>query len=49
MRAEIVAYMIYLEALGYPEHSRTPKYGNMLGNSLPVGSAQQTTENYQKL
>ena len=57
MRAEIIAYMIYLEGPEYPEYvmhifylkySGTPKYGNMLGNSLPVGSAQQTTENYLK-
>ena len=57
MRVEIVAYMIYLEGPEYPEYvmhifylkySWTPKYGNMLGNSLPVGPAQQTTENYLK-
>ena len=66
MRAEIIAYMIYLEGPEYPEYvegpeypeyvmhifylkySRTPKYGNMLGNSLPVGPAQGTTENYLK-
>ena len=55
MRAEFVAYMIYLERPEYPEYvmhmlylkySGTPKYGHMLGNSLPVGSAQQTTENH---
>ena len=53
MRAEIVAYMIYLEGLEFPEYvmhifclkySGAPKYGNMLGNPLPVGPAQQTTE-----
>ena len=57
MRAEIVAYMIYLEGPEYPEYvmhifylkySWTPKYGNMLGNSLPAGPAQQTTENCLK-
>ena len=30
------------------KYSGTPKYGNMLGNSLPVGPAQQTTECYLK-
>ena len=53
MRAEIVAYMIYLEGPEFPEYamlvfylknSGTPKYGNMLGNSLPVGPARQTTK-----
>ena len=53
MRAEIIAYMICLEGPEYPEYamhilalkySGTPKYGNMLGNPLPVGPAQQTTE-----
>ena len=53
MRAEIIAYMIYLEGPEYPEYvmhifylkySGTPKCGNMLGNPLPVGPAQQTTE-----
>ena len=57
MRVEIIAYMIYLEGPEYPEYvmhifylkySGTPKYGNMLGNSLPVGPAQETTENYPK-
>ena len=57
MRAEIFAYMIYLEGLQYPEYvmhifylkySGTPTYRNMLGNSLPVGPAQQTKENYPK-
>ena len=47
--------MIYLEGPEYPEYalhiiyrkySGTPKYGNMLGNSLPVGPAQPWTENY---
>ena len=56
-RAEIIAYMIYLEGPEYPEYvmhifylkySGTPKYGNVLGNPLPVGPAQQTTENYLK-
>ena len=46
-------YVIYLEGLEYPEmqciffyqmHSGTPKYRNMLGNSLPVSPAQHTTE-----
>ena len=54
MRAEVVAYMIYLEEPEYPEdvmhifylkYSGTPKYGNMLGNSLPVGPTQETTGN----
>ena len=58
MRAEISAYIIYLEELEYPEYvmnifcrkySGTPKYGKMLGNFLPIGSAQQTTENYLKI
>ena len=50
MRAEIIACMIYLEGPEYVMHifylkySGTPKYGNMLGNPLPVGPAQQTTE-----
>ena len=53
MRMEIIAYMIYLEGPEYPEYvmqilyvqcSGTPKYGNMLGNPLPVRPAQQTTE-----
>ena len=44
MRAETIAYMIYLEGPEYHEYvmhifylkySGTPKYGNMLGNSLP--------------
>ena len=57
MWAEVVAYMIYLEGPEYPEYVMQiflpgvfwgPKYGNMLGNSLPVGPAQQTTENYLK-
>ena len=57
MRAEIIAYMIYLEGPEYPEYvmhifylkySGTPRYGNMLGNSLPVRPAQETTENYLK-
>ena len=57
MRAEIIAYMIYLEGPECPEYvmhifylkySGTPKYGNMLGSSLPVGPAQETTENYLK-
>ena len=54
MRAEIVAYMFYLEGPEYSEYvmhmfylkySSAPKYGNMLGNSLPSGPAQRTTEN----
>ena len=53
MRAEIVAYMIHLKGPEYPEYvmhflylkySGTPKYGNMLGDSLPVSCARQTTE-----
>ena len=56
MRAEIVAYMIYLEGPDYPEYVMhflpkaflDLKYGNVLGNSLPVAPAQQTTENYLK-
>ena len=51
MRAEIIAYMIYLEGPEYPEYvmyilylkySGTPNCGNMLGNSLPVGPVQET-------
>ena len=58
MRAEIVAYMIYLEGPEYSEYVMHifylkyflgPKYGNMLGNSLPIGPAQLTTETYLKL
>ena len=50
---DIITYMIYLEGPEYPEYvmhifylkySGTPKYGNMLGNPLPVGPAHQTTE-----
>ena len=50
MRAEIIAYMIYLEGPEYPEYVMhifsqsilgPPKYGNMLGNSLLVGPAQE--------
>ena len=57
MRAEILAYMIYLVELEHPEYVMHiflpkivlgPKYGNVSGNSLPVGPAQQTTENYLK-
>ena len=57
MWAEIVAYIIYLERPEYPEYvmhifylkySGTPKYGNILGNSLPVDAAQQTSQNYLK-
>ena len=51
MRAETIAYMIYVEGPEYPEYayfylksSGTPKYGNMLGNPLPAGPAEQTTE-----
>ena len=53
MQAEIIAYMIYLEGPEYPayvlhvfylKYSGTPKYGNMLGNPLPVVPAQQATE-----
>ena len=49
--------MIYLEEPDYPEYvmhmfnlkySGTPKHGNMLGISLPVGPAQQTTK-YPKI
>ena len=46
---------MYLEGSEYPEmlyfslkHSWTPKHGNMLGNSLPDGPAQQTTEDCLK-
>ena len=55
MRADIFAYMIYSEWPDCPEYVvhifdtkyvGTPKYGSMLGSSLPVGAAQQTTENY---
>ena len=54
MRAETIAYMIYLEGpefpeyvmhFFYPRYSGTPKNGNMLGNSLPIGSAHESTEN----
>ena len=54
---DISAYMIYLEGpeyllyamqFFYLKFSGTPKYGNTLGNYLPVGPAQQTTENYQQ-
>ena len=57
MRTEIVASMIYLEGLEYPEYvmhifymrySGTTKYRNMSGNSLPVGPAKQTKEEYLK-
>ena len=57
MRAEIVAYMISLEGPEYSEYvmhifylkySWAPNYGNMLGNSLPVGPVQRTTENFLK-
>ena len=46
MPAEMLASMIYLEEPEYPEYamhmlyvdySGTPNYGNMFGNSLPVG------------
>ena len=55
MRAEIVAYTIYLEGpenseyvmhVFYLKHSSAPKYGTMLGNSLPFRPAQRRTENY---
>ena len=45
MRAEMIAYMIYLEEPEYPEYamhifylkfSGTPKYGNILGNPLQL-------------
>ena len=57
MRADIFGCMIYLEGPEYHEYvmhifdlrySVTPKYRNMLGNSLPVGPAQHTTEKYLK-
>ena len=57
MQAEIVAYMIYLEGpefseyvmhMFYRKYSCAAIYGNILGNSLPARSAQQTTENYLK-
>ena len=50
MRAEIVAYMIDLEGPEYSEyvmhifnlkHSSAPKYGNVLGNSLPFSPAEE--------
>ena len=54
MRAEIVAYtsfwrgwIIYVMHVVYLEYSGTPKYRNMLGNSLPVGTCPTKTENYQ--
>ena len=55
MRAEIFAYIINMEGPENPEYvmhifylkySGPPKYENMLGNSLPIGPVQQTTENY---
>ena len=57
MRADIFAYMINLEGpefaeyvmrICYLRYSGTPKCGDMLGNSLPVETAQQTTENCLK-
>ena len=57
MQAEIFSYMTYLEGPEYPEYvkhvsylkdSGAPKYRNMLGNSLPVGPAEETIENYLK-
>ena len=32
----------------YLKYSGTPKHGNMIGNSPPVGPAQETIENYLK-
>ena len=53
MWVEMIAYMIYLEGPEFPEYVMhiffslvfwSPRYGNVLGNPLPVGPAQQTTE-----
>ena len=55
MLAAMLAYVIYLEGPEDPEYVMHifylkwgPKYGNMLGNSLPAGPAQQTAENCPK-
>ena len=40
--------ILNLYASFLPKYCGTPKKGNMLGNPLPVGPAQQTTENYLK-
>ena len=37
-------YPEYVMHIFYLKYSGTPKYGNMLGNPLPVGPVQQTTE-----
>ena len=53
MQAEVFAYMIYSEGPDDPEYGMhifylkyfgTPKYGNMLGSSLPAGAAQQNVK-----
>ena len=50
MRAEIIAYMIYLEGPDfYLKYSGTPKYGNMLGNSLPDWASWSCPRNNRKL
>ena len=58
MRAESVAYMIYWEGpeyheyvmhIFYLEYSGTPKYRNMLGNSLPDWASWSCPRNNRKL
>ena len=58
MRAEIISYMIYWEGPEYHEYvmhifylkySGTPKYGNMLGNSLPDWASWSCPRNNRKL
>ena len=58
MRAEIIAYMIYLEGpedheyvmhIFYLKYSGTPKYRNMLGNSLPDWASWSCPRNNRKL
>ena len=41
LKPEYPEYVVHIFCLKY---CGTPKYGNMLGNPLPVGPAQQTTE-----
>ena len=57
MRAEMIAYMIYLEGpeyhkyvmhIFYLKYSGTPKYGNMLGNSLPDWASWSCPRNNRK-
>ena len=44
----IAAGPLSIECLFYLKYSGTPKYGNVIGNSLPVGLAHQKTESYLK-